>query len=212
MTAPRLHALLACLMLGAAGPAWATTVFVMGITDSNVQLIIDKSAVRQIGIGETTPEGVKLLGIENGVALLQVDRRTMRLAIGQSTSSELVVQMGPDRQFRVTAYINGIAVRALIDTGASNVALTVGIADRVGVNYQGARRHISHTANGAVGSYAVSIPSIQIGDIVLTNVQGSVLESRISQNDEVLIGNSFLSQVHMQRSGNTMVITRPNGF
>ena len=214
-TSLKVRLLLSVCLLGAviAGPAWATTVYVTSVGFSNVQVIINGTTVRSIQIGETTPEGVRLAGIENGAALLEVDKRLIRMSIGQSTISQAILQLGPGGQFRATGYINGIPVRAVIDTGASDVALASGTAVRLGIDYQRGRRSVRHTANGTVPVYEVIISSVQVGDIVLSNVPGSVTEgATISQNIDVLIGNSFLTHVHMQRSGDTMTLTRSNSF
>jgi predicted aspartyl protease len=49
---------------------------------------------------------------------------------------------------------------------------------------------------------------VQVGDIVLTNVPGSVIDVGKKELPVVLIGMSFLSHVEMQRSGNTMLLQR----
>ncbi|MBI3371067.1 MAG: retroviral-like aspartic protease family protein [Betaproteobacteria bacterium] len=196
-----------------AGWAQATTVYVMSVGYSEAQVVINGNIVRSVRIGETTPEGVRLTNIENGVAVFEVDRWLFRLGLGQSTSSQAVVRMGPDSQFRLTAYVNRVPLLAVIDTGASFVAMSSATALRLGIDYRQGRRGLSHTANGAVASYLVDLPSVQVGNIVLANVPCSVLETaRISHNIEMLIGNSFLRHVHMERSGDTMVLTRGDAF
>lgn len=185
----------------------------MSVASSSVQLIINGSAVRTLRIGETAPEGVRLAGIEKGSALFEVDKQVVRLGLGQSTASQVVLRMGPDGQFRVTAYINGVPVRAIIDTGATNVALASGTALRLGIDYRRGQPGTAHTANGAIPAYLVNLPRVQIGDIILSNVPGNVSEgATISRDIDVLIGNSFLRHVQMQRSGDTMVLIRSNSF
>ena len=47
-----------------------------------------------------------------------------------------------------------------------------------------------------------------VGEIVLTNVPGSVIEVGKQELPLVLIGMSFLSKVDMRHSGNTMLLQR----
>ena len=68
------------------------------------------------------------------------------------------------------------------------------------------------TASGVVPTYLVTLARVEIGSIVLGNVACAVLEVDAPVLDEVLIGNSFLNQVQMQRNGSTMVLTRSNVF
>lgn len=205
----------AAMILGLAIAGWAqaTTIYVMSVGHLEAQVVINGNIVRTVRIGETTPEGVRLANIENGVAVFEVDRRLFRLELGQSTSSQTVIRMAPDSQFRLTAYVNRVALQAVIDTGASYVAMSAATASRLGIDYRQGRRGLSHTANGPVASYLVDLQSIQVGNIALANVACSVLESaQISESIDLLVGNSFLRHVHMERSGDTMVLTRGDAF
>lgn len=195
-------------MSAAAAPA----VFVTSLSESEVQVIINKTVVRTLRIGDSSPEGVRLVDIRNGAAVLEIEKRQVALAIGQSTASEVSIRMAHDNQFRLTAYINGVAVPALIDTGANTVSMSAGVAARLGINYSGALQGVSHTANGSVRSYSVVLPLVQVGDIALRNVPASILEASPAPNAEVLIGNSFLRYVEMRRDGDTMTLRRTNAF
>jgi aspartyl protease family protein len=155
---------------------------------------------------------VRLLEIRNGAAVFEMQKRQVALAIGQSTASEVFIRMARDNQFRLTAYINGTGVPAVIDTGVSTVSMSAGIAARLGIHYSGGMQGVSHTANGSVRSYNVVLPLVQIGDIALRNVPASVLEALPTPNAEVLIGNSFLRYVEMRRDGDTMTLRRTNAF
>lgn len=202
----------ACLFLVAA-PASATSVIVMMVSATTAQVVVNKRGVHTLQIGETSPEGVKLADIQGGVAVLEFDRKTWRMGIGATTTAEVSVNMARDGGFHVTAYVNQVPLAAIIDTGASNVSLTSVHARQLGIDYTRGRRGISQTANGPVEVFLVTIPSIQIGGIVVNNVPASVSTGGQSATlKEVLIGNSFLRHVQMQRSGDTMTLMRGNGF
>jgi aspartyl protease family protein len=193
--------------------AYATTIYVTSVGYSAVQTIINGAIVRSIQIGEVTPEGVKLQSIEGSNAIFEVDGRLVRLGIGQSVSPDISIRMASDGAFRLIAHLNGQPLRAMIDTGASFVALSSATARQLGIDYLKGQRGLAHTANGSVTAYRVIIPRIQVGEIVVLNVIGAVSEgTTISKDTDVLLGNSFLQHVEMQRSRDTMVIKRLNTF
>ena len=86
-------------------------------------------------------------------------------------------------------------------------------ARQLGIDYLRGQRGLVHTANGSVAAYRVNISRIQVGEIVVVNVLGSVTEgSTISKDTDVLLGNSFLRNVDLVRSRDLMVIKRANSF
>jgi aspartyl protease family protein len=202
---------LAALLMG--DLAHSTSLYVMSVGESQVQVVIDGSSVRSLTVGETSPEGVTLKSIRNGRAVLEIDGKARSFSIGESTASQVVLTAGNDGHFRLTASINGLPVSALVDTGATNVIIGSATAVRLGIDYRRGRRETAQTANGLVTSYLITLPRIQVGDIALSNIACNVLEgAEISRDLQMLLGNSFLSQVHMQRSGNTMTLTRSNAL
>ena len=200
-------AVTALWILGAL-PAWGTTVYVTSVGSSDVQLVVNGQNVRLLQIGETSPEGVKLADIQNGVAVLVVDGRTMNMRIGQSTVTQAVLTADTRGHFVTIARINGVAVQAMIDTGATLISLNVADAQRMGIDYLRGKPGITQTANGPVSIYVVNLAHVQIGDIGFSNLAGAVAVSASAQQTPVLIGMSFLRHVEMRRSGNTMTLSR----
>lgn len=192
----------------AALPAWATTVYVMSVGYGDVQLRINDRSLHVLRIGEVSPEGVKLVDVQNGVAVLEVDGRRMQMRIGQSTSTQTVLTADGQGHFFTTVLINGVPVRAVIDTGATHISLSVADAQRMGINYLQGKRGVSQTANGLVNVYLVNISHVQVGDIAFSNIMGSVSVDATAQRTPVLLGMSFLRHVDMRRSGNTMLLIR----
>ena len=201
--------ILACGLLLQA-EARAATVFVMSVSANQAQIIVDNRNVRTLRVGETSPEGVKLLEIRGGAAVLEVNGRPIALSIGQSTVAETVLQADARGQFLVNAVINGITVPGMIDTGATLVSMNMNHARSMGVDLRGAQRIVTQTANGQVAGYLVTLSSVQVGDILLRNVAGKVAEGGAEQLPIVLVGMSFLKQVEMRRSGNSMTLSRPH--
>ena len=69
--------------------------------------------------------------------------------------------------------------------------------------YLGKRGMVS-TANGTVPVYRVVLDKVRVGEIELKNVAAGVLEG--DSPTEVLLGNSFLNRVEMQRQGQVMLL------
>ena len=197
------------ILLAAALPAWATNVMVIGVTGTHARVLVNASKVHVLQVGEVSREGVKLIDVKDGIAVLQFDGRVHRLGEGDATVSEVSVRLGPDGGYRTTVRLNEVAFPALIDTGASVVSMTTAHARQLGLDYRAGRRAVAQTANGPVDIYLVTLPSVEVGGIRLTNVLASVVVgTQAAQRKEVLIGNSFLSQVQLQRRGDTLVLRK----
>ncbi|HEX6978858.1 MAG TPA: TIGR02281 family clan AA aspartic protease [Alphaproteobacteria bacterium] len=97
------------------------------------------------------------------------------------------------RHFRVVAEVNGQRVQFLVDTGASDVALTRSDARRIGIDPDRLTYNLPYrTANGTSFGAAVRIDRIAIGDIVVEDVAGHVAAGELGQS---LLGMSFLGRL-----------------
>jgi aspartyl protease family protein len=93
----------------------------------------------------------------------------------------------------------------LVDTGATTVAMGEDEAKRLGIRYwlKGEQGWVS-TASGVSKAYHVVLNKVQVGDIVLHGVDGTVITG--DGPSEVLLGMSFLSHTKIEHSGNMMVL------
>ena len=98
--------------------------------------------------------------------------------------------------------INGTPVVFLLDTGATDVALSEGLANKL--NLRRGSRSIAHTANGEVRTWLTRLDSVTLGDIELKNVRASILPGL--NDKEVLLGMSYLKQLELTQRGNTLTI------
>jgi aspartyl protease family protein len=90
--------------------------------------------------------------------------------------------------------LNGRKVAALIDTGASAVAINLSTARRLGMNVRPADLTNSvNTANGKARATLAMIDRIEIGRISIENVQAVVLEDQALGT--TLIGMTFLNRL-----------------
>lgn len=119
------------------------------------------------------------------VAMLQSDPA--------KTPSSRRVRLEPDgRGHFVSEFrINGRTVEAMIDTGASVVAINASTARRIGVSVSPADfRQEVNTANGTIRAAPATLDRLEIGGIVVRDVQAVVLDDKALSG--TLIGMSFL--------------------
>lgn len=88
--------------------------------------------------------------------------------------------------------INGHTVEGLIDTGASNVAMSFETARQLEINVSDGNAGRSATAAGTISTVSVVVPMIEVAGVKLQNVRVTV-----GITGEPLIGMSFLSRVDM---------------
>jgi aspartyl protease family protein len=193
-----------------AQPALAASVYVKALTFSRAEIVVNGGEARSIWTGDTTPEGVKLRSITDDAAVFEIDGKVWTLKPGQGTWSQTTLRANANGQFFLTARVNDVPFPAVIDTGATAVAMNSEDAQRLGVDYLQGKRIVTQTASGRQTAYLVNFSSVQVGDIVLTDVVGSVLEVRKDELPVVLIGMTFLRKVEMRRSGETMLLQRPD--
>ena len=90
--------------------------------------------------------------------------------------------------------LNGRSVEALVDTGATLVAINETTARRIGIKLtSGDFTHRVDTANGSARAASAMIGNLQIGRIYVEGVQAVVLEDKAL--NKTLVGMSFLSRL-----------------
>lgn len=100
--------------------------------------------------------------------------------------------------------INGKPVVFLLDTGATDVALSLRLAKRLGLR-QGPQTS-SQTANGVVDSWSTRLASVSLGGIRLYDVRASILPDMGFDDDEVLLGMTFLKRLEMIQRGDSLTL------
>ncbi|ABD45157.1 clan AA aspartic protease, TIGR02281 family protein [Ehrlichia chaffeensis str. Heartland] len=109
-----------------------------------------------------------------------------------------------DGHFYIEAMIHGIPVNFLVDTGATDVVLSVEDAKRLKhhLKYLN-KKKTYHTANGTVKALYVEISEMQVGKFVVNNVKASV---NVSPMRTSLLGMSFLQYFHFNMSGDKLTL------
>lgn len=110
----------------------------------------------------------------------------------QSGVNSLTLKARADGHVLVSASVNGVPVKFLVDTGATTVALTPQDAVRAGVagglNYS----IIVSTANGLSKAAPVTLRDVRIETLEIDDVHAEVMEA---QGGISLLGQSFLSRL-----------------
>lgn len=124
-------------------------------------------------------------------------------SIHSGEAMQVVLMRNRSAHYVATGEINGRRVNFLVDTGATDVAMSESIARRVGIS-QGAPVTLS-TANGLVRGFRGLANSVSVGEIVIKKVP--VVVTPGIQDDVILLGMSFLKHLELvQRDG--MLILR----
>jgi aspartyl protease family protein len=99
-------------------------------------------------------------------------------------------------------YINGERVTFLLDTGASDISVPGGLAEKLGLRRGPAQQY--NTANGIITGYLTRLNSVRLGDIELHDIRASI--NPRDQGDELLLGMSFLRELEFTQRGDTLTI------
>ncbi|GBC63811.1 TIGR02281 family clan AA aspartic protease [Desulfonema ishimotonii] len=108
-------------------------------------------------------------------------------------SGEMRFQISPNGHFYIRAAVNGVPVRFLADTGATDIVITPGTAERLGFSPDRLRfDRLYQTANGPGRGASVRLAELTLGDLRLRDVPASVNESPMSES---LLGMSFFNRL-----------------
>lgn len=195
-------------LLYAAASVAAPQVLVMSIANGRADLLVDGKAVRTLREGQSSPEGVTLVSATREGAVVEIEGERYTLALGQSTVAAVTLRADARGHYTTIAYLNGLAVPAIIDTGATTVALSADVARRLGIDYARGASGMSQTAGGMRRSWRLVLSSVRVGDIELANVEGAVVDASAAELPIVLVGMSYLNALEMQRSGDTLTLTK----
>ena len=191
----------------------ATDVAVVGIFPGKAVLVIDGGTPRTISIGQSAG-AVKLVSIDRDSAQLDIGgkRTQVRMgeqpvSVGQAESAgggrEVTLVADTRGHFLSSGSINGASVSFLVDTGASSITMGPATAVAAGIDYTKGQPSFASTANGVVPTWRVKLSKVKLGDLMIYDVDGTVVQANMPQ---VLLGMSFLNRMEMRRDGNTMVL------
>lgn len=117
------------------------------------------------------------------------------------SASEVVLKRGLDGHYRAEALINNQKVSVLVDTGATGVAISQSVADKLQLKSLAAVR--TNTANGDSVGYMVRLESVKVGGVEAKNVSAMIAPGL---DGDVLLGMSYLGRMDVRLFKNQMTI------
>ncbi len=198
-------------LLSRAGFA-AQQIAVEALFGNKAMLMID--GVRHtLAVGQSTPDGVRLVDVNPHRAILEVDGKQQSYQPGSAVSLsfsrreqvEETVYADKMGMFKTFGSINGQPVHFLVDTGATLIAMSASQAKKLGIQYRlrGAPAGAS-TASGYVRGYMVKLKSVTLGKIKRSNVDAMVIDG--NHPGPILLGMSFLDKLKVEKSGDALTI------
>jgi aspartyl protease family protein len=195
-------------------PGFAQTVSLNGSLGDKALLVIDgKPHTVEAG---STVQGVKLVSVNSGGAVVEVGGKRVTLALGGAQvnlggapsdggGSQIVIPASNGGHFLSSGTVNGVPVNFMVDTGATYVSMGASEAARIGIDIRKGEMMFTNTANGPMAAYRVKLASVRVGDVVIYDVDALVGQQAIGF---VLLGNSFLNRFQMKRDNETMTLTK----
>jgi aspartyl protease family protein len=200
------------VLAGLPSPALAQSVSLQGSLGANKALLVIDGQPQTLAVGATA-RGVTLRRLVEGEAEVEVGGQVRSLRLGEApsrvgsggaapgTGGSIVLPKASGGHFHATGSINGKTVQFMVDTGATTIALGRSEADRIGLDWKHGRPGMTQTANGTVPVHGVTLASVRVGDVVVTNIAAVVVPMDMST---VLLGNSFLDRFNMRRENDVM--------
>lgn len=118
---------------------------------------------------------------------------------------ELVVRRNRGGHYVTGGRINGVPVALLIDTGASEIALPLGLAERLELALRPGG--LTQTANGTVRTWSTRLEHLELGGILARDLPAVVLPEM--PGDEVLLGMRFLRHLELTQRAGTLTLRLP---
>ncbi|MBN8757845.1 MULTISPECIES: retropepsin-like aspartic protease family protein [Variovorax] len=206
----------AAQLLAAAAVAHAAgSVTLTGTIGSRAILIVNGAPPKTVAVGETF-QGVKLLSLQSEQAVVELEGKRVNLRMdtpvsiggggGSGGSGNRIVLPADSRgHFMTQGTINGRAVTFMLDTGATNVAMSAADAQRIGLDYSKGQPVQIGTANGVAQGYRLRLQSVRVGDVEVYDIDAVVSQQSMPF---VLLGNSFINRFSMRRDADQMVLEK----
>ena len=117
------------------------------------------------------------------------------------------VPRAPDGHYYLTVEIEGVPVRFVVDTGASQIVLSQSDAERIGLDTKSlAYLGRAYTANGEVRTAPVRLESLVVGPVRHENLRAVVNQGEMGQS---LLGMEYLQRFSsIEITGGRLVLTR----
>lgn len=147
------------------------------------------------------------VGVIAGIGLWDDVRQTVTPSQSVVQGGAIAVPRAPDGHYYLTAEVNGVPLRFMVDTGASDIVLTQEDATKVGLELDQlvySRKALS--ANGEVGIAPVVLDQVALGPVQGTAVRAVVNGGEMRQS---LLGMRYLQQFSKIEIGDGALLLTP---
>ncbi len=122
-------------------------------------------------------------------------------SFGEGGRAEVILQRDRSGHFVANGAINGEPVVFLVDTGATDVAISERTARRMGLEF-GPRVAVM-TAAGPAPAWKTRLDRVSLGSLERTNVRATITPGL---GNEALLGMSFLQYYPFRQEGDRLII------
>jgi aspartyl protease family protein len=120
------------------------------------------------------------------------------------SQGRIVISRGSDSHFYINAIVNGIMIKFMVDTGASDVALTLNDAKKLKLDLSKLNYNKTYsTANGIITGASIRLDSMEIGAGIFKNVEAHLGSGNL---DVSLLGMSVLERFKVFKIDRDMLI------
>jgi aspartyl protease family protein len=197
--------LLLALIAATSAEAYAVWARLIALAPHRAEFQVNDGTIRVLRPGETSPEGLRLLTAKADHAEVEANGVLYRLTLGQRIQPMHELRADRGGHYATDLLIDGRATRAVVDTGATAIALSRGEAERLGIAYRQGKLIRTRTAGGDREAYLITLDSVQAGSILLRKVEATV--STLPDSPPVtLLGMSFLRRLDMRTEGNRLLL------
>jgi aspartyl protease family protein len=118
---------------------------------------------------------------------------------------EALLQADQRGQYAGEAFVNGLPVHMLVDTGASDVFVSASTARRLGLAPSGGGKRAIQTANGQSTATPAILRRVSLGGLYMNDVEALVLAPEAGEVN--LLGESFLKRlVSVEQRNNILIL------
>lgn len=124
-----------------------------------------------------------------------------KVAVPAGAATEVPIERSRDGHFYVAGAVNGHAVTFLVDTGASVVAVSRVVAERIGLPR--GRAVVIGTAGGSTRGEELAEQTISVGPITVRRARVVVLDNLAN---EALLGQNVLRHIEVVQTAGRMTL------
>ncbi len=208
----RVLVIAAGLLLGLQSPLQAAARVEVQALMADAALLRINEQQHLLRSGQRSPEGVLLISADPRRAVVEIDCHSSELSVSHrhagnfaaADQAEVRIERNAQRQYLTTIEINGRRTVALLDTGATSMAVSSAQARALGIDYHSGTPGQASTAGGIRPAYRVQLEKVSVGGIAVSFVPAMVIEG--DYPDVVLLGMTYLQHVGMREDNGVMYL------